>query len=214
VNAVAFLALPEPGAEARRVFDDDVAELGYVMNATRLWAYRPGVFTGLFDLMQQAVGARALTVRQRGILVAACASTLGDSYCSLAWGRKLAGESDARTAAGVLRGDDSGLTDPERAMARWARQVARDPNGTTEADVQALRDAGFGDEEIFAITVYVALRLALSTVNDALGVRPDAALRTTAPGVVVDAVTFGRPIADQPRGAAGTGNNVEHFRPQ
>ena len=38
--------------------------------------------------------------------------------------------------------------------------------------MQALRDAGFDDAQIFAITVFVAARLAFSTVNDALGARP------------------------------------------
>ncbi len=75
--------------------------------------------------------------------------------------------------------------------------VARDPNATTAADVQALRDVGCSDSKIFTITVFVALRLAFSTVNDALGLRPDAALRSTAPGLVRDAVTFGRPIEDE-----------------
>jgi hypothetical protein len=60
--------------------------------------------------------------------------------------------------------------------------------------VQALRNAGFTDAQTFTITVFVALRLAFSTVNDALGVRPDAALRATTPRAVLDAVTFGRPI--------------------
>ena len=44
-----------------------------------------------------------------------------------------------------------------------------------------LRDAGFSDADIFAMTVYVALRIALSTVNDALGACPDAEYRTLAP---------------------------------
>ncbi len=82
-------------------------------------------------------------------------------------------------------------------MAAWARKVVRDPNGTSAADVQVLRDAGYGDAAIYAITVFVALRIAFSTVNDALGVRPDAAIRSTAPGAVLNAVTFGRPIDDE-----------------
>ena len=40
--------------------------------------------------------------------------------------------------------------------AAWARKVARDPNSTTPADIQALRDAGFDDGQIFAITAFVA----------------------------------------------------------
>jgi alkylhydroperoxidase family enzyme len=90
-----------------------------------------------------------------------------------------------------------GLSTSERAMAGWARKVARDPNATSAADVQALRDAGFSDSQIFTITVFVALRLAFATVNDALGVLPDAALRATTPGAVLDAVTMGRPIEDE-----------------
>jgi hypothetical protein len=38
---------------------------------------------------------------------------------------------------------------------------------------------------------------AFLTVNDALGLRPDAALRVTAPLVVREAVTFGRPVAEE-----------------
>jgi uncharacterized peroxidase-related enzyme len=194
MQTVGFLGVPERTAEGEQIFSDDVAEFGYVMNVSRLWAYQPATAIGLFDLLRQANSADRLSVRQRFILVAACASAFGDSYCSLAWGSKLAEASDARTAAAVLRGDDEGLSTSERAMAGWARRVARDPNATSEAEVQTLRDAGFTDSQIFTITVFVALRLAFSTVNDALGVRPDAALRSTTPGDVLDAVTFGRPI--------------------
>jgi alkylhydroperoxidase family enzyme len=197
VSTVGFLGVPEPTPQARRLFDDDVAELGYVMNASRLWAYQPDTFNGLFDLMRSVSSAHGLTLRQRGILVAACASTYGDSYCSLAWGCRLADATDGQTASAVLRGTDDGLTTSERAMARWARKVARDPSQTSPADVQALQEAGYNDAEIFASTVFIALRLAFSTVNNALGARPDAAFRSTAPKAVLDAVTFGRPIDDQ-----------------
>jgi alkylhydroperoxidase family enzyme len=81
----------------------------------------------------------------------------------------------------------------EQVLAHWARLVTRDPNATTFADVQTLRDAGFDDAQIVAITVFIALRLAFSTVNDALGARPDREVLDAAPTPVRDAVTFGRP---------------------
>ena len=189
-----FLGAAEMSADAQRLYDDDVNELGYVMNVSQLWAYQPATQVGLFELLGQAVRAGSLTFRQRGILVTACASALGDAYCSLAWGKKLAGEAGAALAGGVLRGDDVELDDSERALARWARQITRDPNATGAGDVQALRDAGYDDAQIFAITVFVALRIAFSTVNDALGARPDRALGETVPESVRDAVTFGRPV--------------------
>ncbi len=164
--------------------------------------------------MSDVFEASGLTVRQRGILVTAAASTLGDSYCSLAWGGKLARASDPALAAGVLTGDDAGLTDQEKAIADWARRVAGDPNATTPADVQALRDCGLDDGQIFAITAFVALRLAFSTVNDSLGAQPDAELVRSLPGEVREAVTYGRPVATQgrPKRADGPARRTRRAR--
>jgi SAM-dependent methyltransferase/alkylhydroperoxidase family enzyme len=189
-----FLDVPETSAAVQRLYDGDLDDLGYVMNASKLWAHHPAAQQGLFDLLGQAARAGSLTFRQRGILVAACASALGDSYCSLAWGKKLAGEAGADTAADVLRGDDDRLDESERVLARWARQITRDPNATDLHDVEDLRRAGYNDEQIFAITLFVALRIAFSTVNDALGARPDRALGASVPGPVRAAVTYGRPV--------------------
>ena len=58
-----------------------------------------------------------------------------------------------------------------------------------------LRDAGLTDPEILAVTVFVALRVAFSSVNGAVGARPDAPLRDAAPGAVRDTVVYGRPAA-------------------
>lgn len=192
MSTIGFLDHPTITAAAQALFDEDVAEDGYVMNVSKLWAYNAPLVNNLFDLMGQAIADQGLSFRQRGILVAACASTLGDSYCSLAWGSKLAGVSDSDTAAAVIRGSDEGLHEDERALANWARQVAHDPNHTTVQDVDSLRAAGFSDPQIFAITAFVALRLAFSTVNDALGIGPDPELHAAAPTPVVEAIHFGR----------------------
>jgi alkylhydroperoxidase family enzyme len=188
--------LPEPPVTPRvqALFDADVAQDGYISNVSRLWAYQPDTLDSLFEVLAATIKTERLTIRQRGILITACASAMGDSYCSLGWGGKLTKVADGPLAAGVLTGDDSALSDSETALARWARSVARDPNGTTRADVEKLRDAGFTDGQVFAITAYVALRLAFSTVNDALGAQPDAEFRDAAHPDVLAAVSFGRPI--------------------
>jgi alkylhydroperoxidase family enzyme len=191
-----FLAEPAASPDVQRMYDADIADVGYVMNLSRGWAHQPALHDGLMDLLGQAARAGSLTLRQRGILVAACASTLGDAYCSLAWGTKLAREAGDDVAAAVLRGDDEPLDPSERALARWARQITRNPNATGAVDVSALREAGFENAQIVAVTVFVALRIAFSTVNDALGARPDRALRERAPTPVRAAVTFGRPVDD------------------
>ncbi len=190
-----FLEIPPTSAEVRRLYDDSIANQGFLMNLIRLWAHQPALHRGLFDLIGQAVRAGELTFRQRAILVVAAASAFGDGYCSLAWGSKLSGVAGDHVAGQVLSGDDDWLDPSERALAGWARRVARDPNATEARDIKPLRDAGYDDAQIFAITVFVALRLAFAMVNDALGARPDAELLATVPASVRNAVTYGRPAA-------------------
>jgi alkylhydroperoxidase family enzyme len=185
----AFLTPPEETAAVRALYAEDLADNGYVMNASRVWGHSPGLQERLFSLLAEAASVAGLTFRQKGVLVAATAAAREDSYCSLAWGCRLAGEAGDDVAAAVLRGDDAALDPAERALAGWARRVARDPNGTGPDDVRALRDAGFDDAQILALTVYAAGRVAFSTVNGALGAHPDVQYRETAPHAVRDAVT-------------------------
>ncbi len=188
-----FLAPPEPTPEVQAMYDDDVDDMGFVMNASRLWGHLPATQRALMETWSGAAKAAGLSFRQRGVLVTATASAMGDSYCSLAWGHKLSEHSGADVAEGVLRGDDSLLDDQDRALAAWARAVARDPYGTTAADVQALRDVGYDEAQILAITVSVSMRIAFSTVNGALGAQPDRELDEQVAPPVRDAVGYGRP---------------------
>jgi uncharacterized peroxidase-related enzyme len=195
-RAAGFLPAAPETPEAQRLFDNDLRGDGYVSNASRLWAHLPSALDGLSDLMGEVTRAGSLTLAQRSVLVTAAASALGDSYCSLAWGKRLADAAGPDVAAAVLGGDAEGLDETGQALARWARLVTTDPNAVDADDVQALREVGFDDGQILAITAYVALRLAFSTVNDALGARPDAQLGATAPEEVRAAVRFGRPVDD------------------
>jgi uncharacterized peroxidase-related enzyme len=188
-----FLDEP-PGSEATQLlYAGDTDGRGYVMNLTRLWAWRPDVFQGFTQLRNTLTGESSLTAREVALIVSTTASTVGDSYCSLVWGEALAKESDGRTAAGVLRGDEpDSLSEREAALVRWVRRVARDPNGTRPEDVERLRAAGMSEREIFEATAFAAFRLAFATVNDALGARPDRQAAAAARPKVRAAVTFGR----------------------
>jgi uncharacterized peroxidase-related enzyme len=195
-----FLSEPPDSPQVRALYAEDLAEDGYVSNGSRLAAHQPDTMKALLELASGAFRPSGLRFRQRGILVTAAASAFGDSYCSLAWGGKLGQAAGADIAAGVLTGSDTGLTGQEQAMAAWTRKVATDPNATTPADIQALRDAGLDDGQIFAITAFVALRLALATISDALGAQPDAQLAESLPLPVREAVTYGRPVAEPQAG--------------
>ncbi len=193
---VAHLGEPDVDDAVEALYAADVDDDGYVMNLTRVWANDPAAQQALFELVGSAARLAGLDLRERGLLVTAMASSLGDAYCSLAWGARIAEEVGPASVAEVLAGaDDPGLDERGRALVRWARAVTRDPNGTTAADVDALRAVGFDDRQVFGLTLFVALRQAFSTVNDALGARPDRQLVDAAPEEVRAAVTYGRPPA-------------------
>jgi uncharacterized peroxidase-related enzyme len=188
-----FLGEPPRSEETEAAFAEDREDDGYVHNYTRLWSWRPGLYDSFAALRAGLMDSSALTDRDWAVLVAATVSQLNDSYCSLAWGPRLAELSDVETAAQVLAGVPApGLSDREVALVDWARQVVRDPNATTSDDVARLRDIGLGDREIFDATVFIAFRLALATVNDALAAAPDKQLADAAPDPIRVAVTYGR----------------------
>jgi len=102
----------------------------------------------------------------------------------------------------VIRGlNPEVLSSRDKALATWARKVVANPNETSPADVQALREVGFGDREIFEVTAFVAFRLAFSTINNALGIQPDWQLPEALPAEVRASVRFGRATAPKPAAA-------------
>jgi uncharacterized peroxidase-related enzyme len=189
----AFVSDPPISEDVARVYEADVDSDGYISNFTRIWCWRPDLLTMFAKLRADLLAESSLSAREVAVMVAATATARGDSYCALAWGQKLAEITDESTAANVLQGSDAGLSDREAALMGWSRQVFEDPNATSEADVDRLRRAGLSDREIFEATTWIALRLAFSSINDALGARPDRELVESVPPLVREAVTFGRP---------------------
>jgi len=194
-----FLGEPPASEVTDSAFDEDRAADGYVNNLTRLWCWRPDIYTSFAALRTSLTESSVLTERDWAVLVTATAAESNDAYCSLAWGRRLAELSDDSTAVQVITGAPApALADRETALAAWARQVVRDPNGTTEGDIARLREVGLGDREIFEATAWIAFRLAFSTINDALGAAPDKQLAEAAPALVRAAVSYGRSPSSAP----------------
>ncbi len=188
MNGTGYLHPAAPSIEADEQARADQERLGFVMNATRLWAHLPQAKQSLFDLMDMAASGASLTYRQRAVLVAATATGIGDPYCSLAWGSRLADVAGIDVATNVIRQQQDRLADPDRVLAEWAHKVVDDPTATTPHDIDQLRAAGFTDDQIFALTAFIALRVTFSMVNDSLGARPDEELIARAPEELVRSI--------------------------
>jgi uncharacterized peroxidase-related enzyme len=196
---VVFIDKPTDGDTVSDLYRADLDNDGYVMNLTRLWAWRPAVTNAFRAAREQLQSETKLSPRERAVLVCATARSLEDSYCALAWGANLARLAGEPVAAELLAsGASAGLSAREGALAEWAVQVVSAPNETTAEDVNRLRSAGLDDQEIFDATVFIAFREAFSTVNDALGASPDHQLWSAAPLEVREAVAYGRPPAAAP----------------
>ena len=191
-----FLTEPAPSDGQQKMYDEDIADDGFVWDNSKLWAHQPALQDQLGELIGAAAKAAGLSNREKAMLVIGQATAIGDSYCAFAWGRWLTEWEDADTALAAVQGERGPFSDRELALGQWARTVADDPNGATPADIQSLRDVGFDDAQIHALTLYTSLRIALSTTNDALGARPDVALAEMLDPRIRAAITWGRQPAD------------------
>jgi len=189
---MSFLSDAPMSPPVSAVYEENLGSEGYVPNYVRLWCWRPEILEAFAKLRADLLAVSTLSPREVAVMVASTASALGDSYCSLAWGEKLADVSDGETAAGVIQGVDTGLSEREAALAAWSRAVVDDPNSTTEVGVDRLRQAGLSEREIFEATAWIGLRLGFSTINDALGAQPDTQLIERVPAPVRQSVSFGR----------------------
>jgi uncharacterized peroxidase-related enzyme len=83
---------------------------------------------------------------------------------------------DPAFAAVRAAGDDAGLAAKDRALLAFARKLVLTSADTREADVQALRAAGWGDEEIVAAVHIVGYFSLMNRIVHGLGVdlEPDA----------------------------------------
>jgi uncharacterized peroxidase-related enzyme len=193
-----FLQSPADNEATSRLYQSDVESRGFVMNLSRAWAWRPDVWDAFAALRGLLTSKSSLRPRELPVLACATASSRGDSYCSLAWGKMLAKASDGPIAAAVLQGsENASLTERERALSVWARKVVENPNATTPQDVEALRAVGLSEQEIFEATTFIAFRLAFSTVNDALGIAPDWQLAEGVPEEVRKSIDYGRESAQR-----------------
>lgn len=166
----------------------DLEELGFITNGTKLWMHDPEAFDVLFNTIGAAARGARLSIAERGIATIIATHLIGDTYCPLAWGEKLARETTPALAASVLNGSDSQLNEREAAIAAWARAVAGGITPTAE-HVDRLRDAGFSSDAILRLTLFIGLRMAFSHVNGALGARPEDAYLAYVDPVVRDAWT-------------------------
>jgi uncharacterized peroxidase-related enzyme len=140
-------------------------QIGTVPNLFRLVANSPAALEGYLGL-SGALAKGSLPAQTRERIALAVAQINGCDYCLSAHGelgRKLAKLSDAEIAANR----HGGSLDPQAdAAVRFAAKVVRERGHVSDADLQAVRMAGYDDAQIVEIVQHVALNTWTNYVNE------------------------------------------------
>lgn len=155
------------------MYADDIEDDGFVYAHTRAMAVNPEAHAAFENLIRAVVPSIGIRVYEAATLGAARA--IGSTHCLLAHGRKSlrAGVLDEPGLESFARGEDDGFTEAERAVVRYAARLSTDAASMTDADAQALRDAGYSDRQIVDITLAAAARNYFSRALQALSVPVD-----------------------------------------
>ena len=140
-------------------------QLGVVPNLFRLVGNSPAALEGYLGL-NGALAKGALEAPTRERIALAVAEVNGCDYCLSAHsylGKNLAKLSDAEIAANR----DGGSADPKAdAAVRFAVELVNSRGHVSEADVKAVKQAGYNDAQVIEIVLHVALNTLTNYVNE------------------------------------------------
>lgn len=157
-------SIEESPAAAQPLLEAVKKQLGVVPNLFRLVGTSPAALEGFLGL-SGALAKGQLDATTRGRIALAVAQSNGCDYCLSAHtylGKNLVKLSDAEMAAN--RG--GGSTDPKAAAAVcFAAEIVRTRGHVSDADLKAVRDAGYSDAQIIEIVLHVALNTLTNYVN-------------------------------------------------
>ncbi|MBA4032460.1 MAG: peroxidase [Planctomyces sp.] len=138
-------------------------KLGMVPNMMRTMAQAPAVLEGYLQF-SGALGHGQLSAKVREQIALAVAQANGCDYCLAA--HSAIGKMVGLTADQLRDSRQGEAVDPGTdALLRFVRQVVETRGRVSDADVQAVRDAGFGDGVIAEVVAGVALDIFTNYFN-------------------------------------------------
>lgn len=163
----------EAQGDVKHLYDENREAMGYVPNYVKVFSHRPQVMDAWGGLLR-SIKAN-MDWRRYELVTLAAARALRSSYCMLAHGSVLRQKFYMPEQLASIARDyqTADLTPAEVAMMAYAEQIARDATAITQADIDALRDHGFTDPEIFDIAATATARCFFSKTLDALGAQAD-----------------------------------------
>ena len=165
MNRIAIPVADQTPAASRPLLDAVNKQLGVVPNLMKVLGNSPAALGGYLNLNGALVkGSIGAKTGER--IALAIAQVNGCSYCLSAHtylGKNVAKLNDAEIAANRRGTSTDAKAD---AAIRFAVKIAQARGHVSDADVQTVKNAGFGDAEVMEIVVHVALNTLTNYVNE------------------------------------------------
>lgn len=175
---MSFVRTPPVGEAtglAGEFYAEDLRQVGYVRNYTRVFALRPEVLVAWRQLARAI--RKNMDPRRFELVTLAAARTIRSSYCCLAHGAilrdRFLGADQLLAVARDHR--EAGLDHAEVAAMEFAEKISGEAHRITPGDLEAMRAQGWSEEEIVDVALAAAARNFFARFLDAVGARPDAA---------------------------------------
>jgi uncharacterized peroxidase-related enzyme len=150
---------------------------GFIPNIFLLLAHRPAEFRAFLAYHDALMDKReGLTAAEREMIVVAISSANQCQYCVVAHGAILRIRAKDPTISELVGANwrkADNVTRKQKAMLAFALKVAEEAHLVSEADRQALRDAGFDQEEIWDIAAIAAFFSMSNRLANATELRPN-----------------------------------------
>ena len=161
----------EAAGRVAEIYEKQKAQLGFVMEAAKCFTARPDLLPIYTDFSDRIRAGFSLGVREWRLITLIAAKQIPSTYCSHVYGKQLIDDLGSKEAVLAVQSDfrKAGLPDKDVAMLSYAEKVAQDTSGISQADIDALRAAGFSDRQISDIALCAAFRCFVSRFFDAVG---------------------------------------------
>ena len=160
-----FASIEAAPAAARPLLEGAKKSLGSVPNLFRVMANSPAALEGYLGL-NGALSKGSLDAKTRERIAVAVAEINGCGYCLSA--HTYIGKNVAKLDDAELTANRSGASNDPKADAavRFAAKIVRERGHVGDADVSAVKAAGYDDAQIVEIVLHVALNTLTNYVNE------------------------------------------------
>lgn len=160
----------EAEGEVASIYENEMASMGRVMEATRCWTARADILAPVEHLLHQIRDGFSLGLVNFRLITLVAAKHVPSSYCSHVYFKALSTMIGREQALAVHRDyRNAGLTEQQVAMLGYAEQITVDASQIDQDDIDLLRTAGLTDRNIADIALAASFRNFLSRYFDAVG---------------------------------------------